>query len=77
MCQRLFAVYQLRFFSVHERSKAQTKFISVYRLPTQACVCVCVCMSVSAFWRGALWFQKEIHHSGATCVCMCMYVCVS
>lgn len=38
------------------------------RLPTQACVCVCVYLS---FYRGALWFQKEIHGSG-----VCTHVCL-
>lgn len=34
-----------------------------------------VYLSVSAFWRGALWFQKEIHCSGV-CTYVCTYACL-
>lgn len=76
MCQRLFAVYQLRFFSVHERSKAQTKFISVYRLPTQACVCVCVCVCRSLRFGGERCGSKRKYttQEPRVCVCVCMFV---
>lgn len=38
MCQ--LGLYQLRLFSVHERSKAQTTAVSTCRLATQVRVCV-------------------------------------